>query len=245
MITANGIKITPTIFPDKTSQVWKIDESILKSSPVDIWWEFESEAELLHLAQLKTLLDHFNCSSRLHIPYLPYARQDKDISNEATFALHSFMDLLNSLCFEAVTSFDAHSSVSKGIFNFVNIDPILSIKDAMNDARPDCVVFPDKGAMDRYKIVGIENVFAQKTRDQSTGEITGTFITESVKGKKCLIIDDLCDGGMTFIKLSQLLIANGAIEVDLYVSHGLFTKGIQVLTDAGINHIYTRKGKLQ
>ena len=96
MIKLNGHLVTPTIFPDKTSQVWKIPKSHFNKKENVITWEFENEGEFMHLAQLKVLLDidYFSSKVVLDMPYLPYARQDKDITNESTFALYPFALLL-------------------------------------------------------------------------------------------------------------------------------------------------------
>ena len=104
MITLNGHVITPTIFPDGTSQVWKIDDSLFTTltkesgfmkiiTSFDIIWVFESEAELFHIAQLRDLLDSTagkKVNVNLHMPFLPYGRQDKVIDNDNTFAKHTF-----------------------------------------------------------------------------------------------------------------------------------------------------------
>lgn len=85
MIYLNDLPLEVTTFPDGTSQVWKITDFILKNKSVNVTWEFTSEAEFMHLAQLKDLLDYYSVKARLHITYLPYARQDKPISNTTTF----------------------------------------------------------------------------------------------------------------------------------------------------------------
>ena len=74
-------------------------------------------------------------------------------------------------------------------------------------------------------------VTATKTRDTKTGEITATVVhdKDSVKGANCLILDDICDGGRTFIELAKALKAAGALEVQLYVTHGIFSRGLDVL----------------
>ena len=59
---------------------------------------------------------------------------------------------------------------------------------------------------------------------------------ELVKGKKCLIVDDICDGGGTFVGSAKLLIEAGADRVDLYVTHGIFSKGIPIHC---IDHVWT------
>ena len=58
-----------------------------------------------------------------------------------------------------------------------------------------------------------------------------------------LIVDDICDGGKTFELLAEQLYSNGAEEVNLFVTHGLFTKGLRPLKNAGIKRIFTNKGE--
>lgn len=117
MIALNGNVIKPTMFPDGTSQVWRIElpEEIGPYSIVK--WEFENEAEFMHLAQLKSLLDQTRRGVQLYLPYLPYGRQDKDPQNNQTFALFTFARLLNVLDFESVSCFDPHSSVANFLIN--------------------------------------------------------------------------------------------------------------------------------
>lgn len=87
--------VNVTIFPDKTSQVWKLDPEILEEENVEIIWRFDHEGELFQLQQLRDLLYSYHVWPSLYIEYLPYARQDKRISNETTWALSSFAQLLN------------------------------------------------------------------------------------------------------------------------------------------------------
>ena len=76
MILLNGTEIKPTIFPDGTSQVWKIDESIFKKRLIfeqHIEWEFESEGEFMQVAQLCDLIAaKGGYVDMLYIPYFPY-----------------------------------------------------------------------------------------------------------------------------------------------------------------------------
>jgi ribose-phosphate pyrophosphokinase len=60
------------------------------------------------------------------------------------------------------------------------------------------------------------------------------------------MVDDICDGGMTFIKIAEALTTQYNIkELSLYVSHGLFTKGTEVLRQAGIQRIFTLYGEVK
>ena len=59
-----------------------------------------------------------------------------------------------------------------------------------------------------------------------------------INGKRCLVIDDICVGGATFIQLGNLLKNGGAKEIALYVSHGIFSKGTDKI-NLYYNKIYT------
>lgn len=247
MIKLNGNPVIPTIFPDKTSQVWKLKE-ITNLTFCMVEWIFESEAELMHLAQLKMLLDEYNYKPQLYMPYLPYGRQDKDIDNNSTFALHAFAKLINKLSFSQVYTHDPHSNACFLINNMQSVMPIKFVRALIDSGRWDVLAYPDHGASYKYTSHFIMNsVYAKKERDPLTGEIIAMFLAGdfSVKDRAVLIVDDICDGGATFVNFAKLLYQEGASRVDLYVSHGLFTKGLQVLRDAGIEKIFTKDGEIQ
>lgn len=58
-----------------------------------------------------------------------------------------------------------------------------------------------------------------------------------VKGKQCLIVDDLADGGRIFKFLAEALKQQGAAEVYLYVTHAQFNYGFDELKET-IDHVY-------
>lgn len=263
MLTYNAsdcaYKITPTIFPDGTSQVWKLSDQLLDdmrhSDQIDITWRFESEAELMHLLQLVTLFREINYNAlyKIIFPCLPYARQDKEVSNDQTFALDTFLGLL-AIAFDQIEVFDPHSRElldhyfdGKEGFNGVTVvEPIREIEFAIEDSGCDLLCFPDEGASNRYPFLDqYDRVYMDKVRDQLTGNITGIAIvspSEKVVDGKVLIVDDLCDGGRTFREAAKVLYAKGAAQVSLYISHGIFSQGTKVLYDDGIRKIYTRTG---
>lgn len=244
------VEVSPTIFPDKTSQVWKLDDETVrrleKADAAAIRWDFESEAEFLHLAQLVTLLKTFQLVVNLDLPYLPYARQDKPIGNAATFALHAFAKLLNALELDSVRVLDAHSGKAGALIkNLEDRAPRKEIAEALRKAGTDLLLFPDAGAKTRYDAYRLADcVYADKERDQSTGFIKGVAIRGSVKGKRLLIVDDICDGGMTFKLVAQQALKDGAKEVHLFVTHGIFSKGVETLRQSGIGRIFTHEGEV-
>lgn len=249
MIRLNNYIITPTIFPDKTSQVWKLPKE-LSVEYNKIIWDFENEAEFIHIAQLCDLLTGTHIE--LQIPYFPYARQDKDVSNTSTFALRTFCRILDALPVNLVKTYDLHSNVAKQILK----KPLIvesadqRIKDVMEETCTELVVFPDAGAKTRYGVVAGKThvVYFTKIRNQLTGEITGMSSDNDEIFKKVnniLIVDDLCDGGATFTHIAKYIKnITKYPEINLYTSHGLYTKGTQILKDNGINRIFNRLGEV-
>ena len=251
MITVNGIEVKATIFPDKTSQVWKLpDELINDRVEYNIHWKFESEAELVHLEQLVMLLRSFGGwpDINLMMPYLPYARQDKKTTNQTTWALSYFGGYLSRMEFNKIFAIDPHPTIHPIYKILGSVHPDKAIQEALKACTPDVVCFPDAGAVARYQYkLGLPNemvVTGYKRRDQETGEIIMSAIDGQVCENNILIIDDICDGGATFCRLAQDLKRLGANRIHLYVTHGLFTKGLQPLRDAGISRIFTYEGEV-
>jgi len=246
MIKLNGTIIDVTIFPDKTSQVWKVPQSCFEGKSYNIKWEFENEAELFHICQLVDLIrfGHIPKKIILDMSYMPYGRQDKEVNNESTFALYTFSKIINSLKLDRITTLDAHSNACLMIRDMDNQYPISAISNAHEASGADCQGFPDKGASDRY-LCNPEDIIGHKVRDQLTGWITDYRIEGDPKDKSILIVDDICDGGMTFKLMAKALYEQGAKEVHLYVTHGIFSKGVETLRESGIKRIFTKDGEYQ
>ncbi len=234
MIKLNGQIVTPTMFPDGTSQVWHLPQYVFDCEIARVEWWFENEAEIIHLAQLATLLNQHDQCNRLFMPYFPYARQDKEVSNDTSFALYPFLDILKRMGWYRIQSVDVHFDFPPEIMPCKNIRPTW-IYDKSFDY--DTIIFPDKGAANRYKWIRHTNiVIGKKVRDQATGKITHYETTGTPTGT-ALVIDDLCDGGATFKILAKSL-SRRVETLDLYVTHGIFSRSIKPLLE-DYDHIYT------
>lgn len=252
MFAINGVTVEPTIFPDKTSQIWKIaDRHIYNYEEITIHWEFESEAEVFQLCQLVTLLrkSFRNRAIILRCPYLPYARQDKAVSNTTTFARETFLNLLDYLRITRLETVDVHSPIhpAKHTFKIYNESAESSIQTLMNVTGSVSIGYPDSGAMNRYGDRTGPYAVGEKTRDPETGAVklnAVSFSHDCKPGAPILIVDDICDGGATFIKFATMLKDVGFEDIHLYTSHGIYSKGVQVLRDAGIKRIFNRTGEV-
>lgn len=247
MITVNGTEIKPTMFPDNTSQIWRVKPfEIEDTNYVHIKWDFEHEGEFMHLAQLKMLSDELGFQADLRLPYLPYGRQDKFINNTETFALHTFAELINSLEFNEVIINDPHSGIALDLIARSRATyPIKEASKVIYLTKSDLLCYPDNGAMNKYTpMFDMPSIWGNKVRDAETGNILSYYLTGNCKNKTVLIVDDLVDGGATFVLLAAQVLASGAKEINLFVTHGIFSKGLSPLYKAGIKRIFTHKGEV-
>ena len=130
-------------------------------------------------------------------------------------------------------------------FKFTNILPEKEIDDIILGESIDLIVYPDKGATTRYPHLSAQrSVAAEKVRDQLTGEITGMTIKGVEEGASILVVDDLLDGGASFLGLAKLLLTYNPSKVILYISHGIFSKGKKIVFDSGYNKIFTKEGQI-
>jgi ribose-phosphate pyrophosphokinase len=151
--------------------------------------------------------------------------------------------MINSCAFHRVTIWDAHSDVTPALIQRVkNIpqDDLLARfmwNEPYSSFLKDCMlVAPDAGAAKKtFKIAQryvMDMVQAEKIRNVKTGDIKATYIPADLKNIKqnYLIVDDICDGGRTFIELAKVIKkdAEPGCEIYLYVTHGIFSKGLDV-----------------
>lgn len=183
-------------------------------------------------------------------PYFPYARQDRVCVEGEALGAAVMANFLNNLGFSKVTIWDAHSEVSPALINrVVNVQQVElvaqcdELKAKLVNAEV-ILISPDAGASKKTLKIAesfnpeLEVIQASKVRNLKTGQIEATEIQGDVSGKSVLIADDICDGGRTFIELAKVLKAKGAKEVSLFITHGIFSKGLDVF-EGLIDAIYT------
>ena len=241
---ATGIEIIGTV-PVRV-EVATIDARLSGvESPNDLLFDIAQAVDVVRSINNRAVI-------RLFIPYLPYARQDRRMTKHDAFSLKVFSKLLNSLGIDTIMCFDAHSDVAAMVDNLVIIpqDRIMSISEVSHalTVNDPIIVAPDAGAVKKvHKVVSAlvradSPVIMDKEREPSTGKIGNHKIisgAERVEGRHCLIVDDICDGGRTFISAAAELHQYGAASVSLYVTHGIFSQGVDALLDGGISEVFT------
>ena len=243
MIFVNGEKIEQEHFSAGELKIKLTPVSI--DTNIGILWRYESDAEYFTIACIRSFYQKNPCY--LTMPYLPHARMDRVKNPEDVFTLKMFCNLINALAFQKVVVWDAHSNVGVALLDRVeNMSPKPFIENVILnfDNESLALFFPDEGAQKRYgeMFPNIPQAFGIKKRNWETQKIEGLDIVgaEAIKGKRVIIIDDICSYGNTFVRAAQALHDAGAEEVNLYVTHceDAISKG-NVFTCGLINKVFT------
>jgi ribose-phosphate pyrophosphokinase len=189
-------------------------------------------------------------SVSLYVPFFLGSRSDRKFKEGGVnYLKHVIAPIINSQNFDCVLTLDPHSDVLEAVINnFEKIDNSLLVKTALTkidnkDGAQDRIVLvsPDGGALKKIFDVAehfqIPNIItAIKHRDITTGKITHTEVPLSeeryYKDSKFVIVDDICDGGRTFIELAKAIKEKVTdAKIYLVVTHGLFTSGFGELNE--------------
>lgn len=239
------IPIKSFSFPGGERQVSIVDPlDIERYKSFSIIFQFQGSDDIIDLMLLVDAIKRIDPRTRLYLQmkYVPFGRQDRAANAGEAHSLKVFATMINSCNFERVQIVDPHSDVTEGLFDRNSItkqEAVLKLTLGLTDLAitPESYVLvsPDGGALKKIfacaKALGnIPVVRADKSRDTATGNITGTYIVnpEVLKDKRALIVDDICDGGYTFIKLAEeIRRVNPTTMIILYVTHGIFSKGLE------------------
>lgn len=170
----------------------------------------------------------------LFIPYFPAARQDRLMTTGEALSVKVYAELINNLKLKSVTVFDPHSKVAPSLIN--NCEVVTNhefIKRVVGRFDEKIVLIsPDAGSLKKINQLSefldnkYEVIECSKSRDPKTGRISKFDVpVKDLKGKDCLIVDDICDGGSTFLGLAKELKNKNVGKLYLAVSHGIFSKG--------------------
>lgn len=184
----------------------------------------------------------------LVIPYFPGARADKDVPHgPSVYAMQLAMTDIDEIII-----FDPHSPVIVEALNKIPATKITVYKpeDLFNEfitmlSLPKDIagiIAPDQSAVDRAgavaKVLGVPLYTATKKRDPNTGKLSSFEVENLPDEGHLLIVDDICDGGGTFLGL------NGAIgerngDVSLFVSHGVFSGKAVAYLPIAFKNVFT------
>lgn len=222
MIKLNGIVVKQEKFGDGSLKCDTAPISALIGDRVYcITWCYDDDSEIFTLWALVNQIRDVkgrNSSICLEMPYIPHARQDRNVSNRL-FTLKYFAKLLNEMNFEYVKVLDPHSDVSVALIDSIKVTTVEDLLGDSFEIPVDTVImYPDNGAAKKHGATD-QNIIGNKHRN-SDGRITDYELINFKEGTKdVLIIDDICSYGCTFVSAAKALKARGVEHVNLYVSH--------------------------
>jgi ribose-phosphate pyrophosphokinase len=223
--------ISKILFPDNQPHIRLTD--IQEGDEVTVRCAITSALELLQLQMVSNALTHKSAHKKmLTIPYLMGARYDRIMMDGDSFDLELIANIINDMGFERVRIFDVHSDVALTLINHSEsiTNKALVETYTLNNA---VLVCPDHGARKKIDQVFKWNpgfasiVYCEKNRNPETGKLTLEVIhPEECENRNCIIVDDICDGGATFIEIAKQIKPK---HLTLMVSHGIFSKGFTSL----------------
>ncbi|MDT8328172.1 MAG: ribose-phosphate pyrophosphokinase [Roseovarius sp.] len=190
-----------------------------------------------NLMELLIMADALRRSSAARItaviPYFGYARQDRRSKARTPISAKLVANMLVEAGIERVLTMDLHAAQIQGFFDIpvdnlyaspiFALDIMMQFKGAMDDLM---IVSPDVGGVARArelaKRIEAPLSIVDKRREKA-GEVAEMTVIGDVTGKKCLMVDDMCDTAGTLCKAAELLMENGASEVHAYISHGVMS----------------------
>jgi ribose-phosphate pyrophosphokinase len=167
------------------------------------------------------------------IPYFGYARQDRKSLARTPISAKLVANLITRAGADRVLTVDLHAGQIQGFFDIPtdNLFAAPVITRDIRDRYPEnniVVVSPDVGGVVRARLIA-KRIDAQLAivdkRRERPGESEVMNIIGDVAGRDCLLVDDIVDSGGTLCNAAEALLAEGALSVAAYITHGVLSGG--------------------
>ncbi|HUC63209.1 MAG TPA: ribose-phosphate pyrophosphokinase [Alphaproteobacteria bacterium] len=188
-----------------------------------------------HLMELLIWLDALKRASPARItaviPYYGYARQDRKTGPRTPISAKLVANLITTAGANRVLTLDLHANQIQGFFD-IPLDNLYAAPVFYNDIRAHyngddlVIVSPDVGGVIRARAIAkpldADLAIIDKRRERA-GESEVVNIIGRVKGRRCLLIDDIVDSAGTLCNAAQALVDQGAKWVGAYCTHGVLS----------------------
>lgn len=236
-----------------------------QNTPDSIVWRIQNSDDLMALVMACHTKGIKPAFQEVYIPYMPYARQDRIAVQGDPNSIQVLAMILSHCGIQKVTTLDAHSPATKQAFQnygveFEDINPRAFINIFLKSivekfkTKQIILVCPDKGAIEKTKEyaagLGIQAiVYCLKERDPNTGKLIRFKVDKleginwgiAVQDEVFVIVDDICDGGRSFLGVKQAVVdvylagshmnktAEQYINFALWTTHGIYSAGFETL----------------
>lgn len=190
-----------------------------------------------NLMELLIVADALRRSSAARItavlPYFGYARQDRRVRGRTPISAKLVANMMVGSGIERILTMDLHATQIQGFFDIPSdnlyASPIFAL-DILHQFDGDMsdvmIISPDVGGVARARElatrIGAPLAIVDKRREKA-GEVAGMTVIGDVTGRKCVIVDDICDTAGTLCKAAETLMEAGATEVHAYTTHGVLS----------------------
>ena len=204
-----------------------------------------------NLMELLLCIDALKRSSAKNItaviPYFGYARQDRKVVPRTSISAKLVSNLITKAGADRVVTIDLHAGQIQGFFD-IPVDnlfatPIFArhVRKKIKNKKNLICVAPDVGGTERARALGkflnAELAIIDKRRP-APGKSVVMNVIGNVKGKICIIVDDIIDSGGTIVNSASALIDRGAKEVHVYVTHGVLSgKAVEKIKNSKIKRL--------
>ena len=203
-----------------------------------------------NLMELLICIDALRRSSAKNItaviPYFGYARQDRKVVPRTAISAKLVSNLITNAGANRILSVDLHAGQIQGFFD-IPVDnlfatPIFArhIKKKIKLNNIICVA-PDVGGVERTRALSRRinsSIAIIDKRRPTPGKSVVMNVVGYVKGKTCIVVDDIIDSGGTIVNASNALIERGAKEVHVYVTHGVLSgKAVEKIKNSKIKRL--------
>ena len=240
------IKTETKIFPDGESKVTL--QKIPKKSVILVVQSTYPPVDTNLLQTLSIISQVRKISSRTFaiIPYMGYARQDKQFLSGEVITMSAVAKMLQSVGAKKVIVVDIHSNIALNHFkipteNVSAIPELAKYFKKLNLKNP-LVVSPDMGGYSRSKkfasLLKTDFIVLKKHRDRKTGRVSIQTAKVDVQGKDLILVDDIISTGGSIIKAAQFLKKQKCKRVFVACTHGLLVEGAEKkIRKAGVSRI--------
>ncbi|MCB1156931.1 MAG: ribose-phosphate pyrophosphokinase, partial [Leptospiraceae bacterium] len=224
-------KITKKKFSDGEIYI-KIDENV-RGRDVFVVQSISNPAND-NLIELLLILDAFRRASARRvttvIPYYGYGRQDRKVEPRVPISARVVADLIETLGPDRVLTMDLHADQIQGFFNIpvdhLFFSAVLTEYLLSKDLKDLVIVSPDSGGAERARFLGKKvngslAIIDKRRPKPNVSEVMN--IIGDVKGKNCILLDDMIDTAGTITKAAKALQEHGAKSVMCCATHGVLS----------------------
>lgn len=187
-----------------------------------------------HLMELLLMIDALKRSSAERItavlPYYGYARQDRKDKPRVPISAKLIASLIERAGADRILALDLHAAQIQGFFD-VPVDHLFAAPVMIEYFKPQLtphltVVSPDAGGVERARAFAKRlkaplAIIDKRREDVNVAEVM--HIIGRVRGRNCLIVDDLIDTGGTLVKATEALLEKGATSVSACATHAVLS----------------------